>query len=448
MLYAAGAAASRAGARRASVIVGARLSTTGRLVQHQRRPRPASRRCSPPGDAAVRGRQVPRAPPYPASTWACAARARARARTNPRPSPAGGARTSSPGACSCNAAQPEGRRASSLAFLPQFVDPGAPPRRRSSRSDADARGVGLASPSRPRWSLAAVAPAPARPPPRRRGRWSRWASGCVYLARAPTRRRSPAQRGSARARRASFRAASLTRVVPGDDPAGAELAGGVEPDGERWARCYLPIVASAARRKRGSATRHTPVVDPPETASRSPSSARALAAESRSGPPLVDGRSQRRPARAAVPALTSHRSADRQTASRDVAAGTPLPRKLGHQAGPPRRAARGTRRLRSSASRSRRRIRAPRRRQGGRDRQPSTRAARSSSGGCRALRAQMEPAAGLVDRLAQARLEGADRHDRGRVREIALPTGLVDNKVCAIDQTWSGLRLVIRLEHR
>jgi hypothetical protein len=34
------------------------------------------------------------------------------------------------------------------------------------------------------------------------------------------------------------------------------------------------------------------------------------------------------------------------------------------------------------------------------------------------------------------------------VREIALPTGLVDNKVCAIDTTWSGLRLVIRLRDR
>jgi hypothetical protein len=34
------------------------------------------------------------------------------------------------------------------------------------------------------------------------------------------------------------------------------------------------------------------------------------------------------------------------------------------------------------------------------------------------------------------------------VRDVALPTGLVDNKVCAIDETWSGLRLVIRLEHR
>jgi hypothetical protein len=34
------------------------------------------------------------------------------------------------------------------------------------------------------------------------------------------------------------------------------------------------------------------------------------------------------------------------------------------------------------------------------------------------------------------------------VRELALPTGLVDNKVCAIDETWSGLRLVIRLANR
>ena len=34
------------------------------------------------------------------------------------------------------------------------------------------------------------------------------------------------------------------------------------------------------------------------------------------------------------------------------------------------------------------------------------------------------------------------------VREVALPTGLVDNKVCAIDATWSGLRLVWRKELR
>ncbi|BCJ47464.1 DUF3052 domain-containing protein [Actinoplanes ianthinogenes] len=34
------------------------------------------------------------------------------------------------------------------------------------------------------------------------------------------------------------------------------------------------------------------------------------------------------------------------------------------------------------------------------------------------------------------------------IREVALPTGLVDNKVCAIDGIWSGLRLVIRRENR
>ncbi len=34
------------------------------------------------------------------------------------------------------------------------------------------------------------------------------------------------------------------------------------------------------------------------------------------------------------------------------------------------------------------------------------------------------------------------------VREVALPRGLVDNKVCAIDDTWTGLRLVWRRELR
>jgi hypothetical protein len=30
------------------------------------------------------------------------------------------------------------------------------------------------------------------------------------------------------------------------------------------------------------------------------------------------------------------------------------------------------------------------------------------------------------------------------VREVAFPHGLVDVKVCAVDETWSGLKLVIR----
>jgi hypothetical protein len=34
------------------------------------------------------------------------------------------------------------------------------------------------------------------------------------------------------------------------------------------------------------------------------------------------------------------------------------------------------------------------------------------------------------------------------VRALALPLGLVDTKVCAIDETWSGLRLVWRKELR
>jgi len=34
------------------------------------------------------------------------------------------------------------------------------------------------------------------------------------------------------------------------------------------------------------------------------------------------------------------------------------------------------------------------------------------------------------------------------IREVALPMQLVDVKVCAVDATWSGLKLVIRREHR
>jgi hypothetical protein len=34
------------------------------------------------------------------------------------------------------------------------------------------------------------------------------------------------------------------------------------------------------------------------------------------------------------------------------------------------------------------------------------------------------------------------------IRDIALPLGLVDIKVCAVDETWSGLKLVLRKERR
>ena len=34
------------------------------------------------------------------------------------------------------------------------------------------------------------------------------------------------------------------------------------------------------------------------------------------------------------------------------------------------------------------------------------------------------------------------------IRKIALPMGYVDVKVCAVDETWSGLKLVIRKSER
>jgi hypothetical protein len=43
-----------------------------------------------------------------------------------------------------------------------------------------------------------------------------------------------------------------------------------------------------------------------------------------------------------------------------------------------------------------------------------------------------------------------DRHiiTEDRIREIALASGLVDVKVCAFDEEWSALKLVIRLKDR
>ncbi|QEA17609.1 DUF3052 family protein [Novosphingobium ginsenosidimutans] len=34
------------------------------------------------------------------------------------------------------------------------------------------------------------------------------------------------------------------------------------------------------------------------------------------------------------------------------------------------------------------------------------------------------------------------------IREVCLPLGLVDTKVCAVDEVWSGLKLVIRKDLR
>jgi hypothetical protein len=38
--------------------------------------------------------------------------------------------------------------------------------------------------------------------------------------------------------------------------------------------------------------------------------------------------------------------------------------------------------------------------------------------------------------------------DENVIRDLCLPMGFVDVKVCAVDATWSGLKLVIRKEQR
>jgi len=60
----------------------------------------------------------------------------------------------------------------------------------------------------------------------------------------------------------------------------------------------------------------------------------------------------------------------------------------------------------------------------------------------------MDPAAGLWVAWPK-RASGMDSDvTENVVRELGLAAGVVDNKVCAIDETWSALRLVIRLRDR
>jgi hypothetical protein len=64
------------------------------------------------------------------------------------------------------------------------------------------------------------------------------------------------------------------------------------------------------------------------------------------------------------------------------------------------------------------------------------------------LRERMRPAAGLWIAWPKRSSGVATDLTEDVVRELALDNALVDNKVCAIDDTWSGLRLVIRLKDR
>jgi hypothetical protein len=64
------------------------------------------------------------------------------------------------------------------------------------------------------------------------------------------------------------------------------------------------------------------------------------------------------------------------------------------------------------------------------------------------LRRAMDTAAGLWIAWPK-RASGVETDMTEDVaREVGLANRLVDNKVCAIDETWSGLRLVIRLRDR
>ena len=65
-----------------------------------------------------------------------------------------------------------------------------------------------------------------------------------------------------------------------------------------------------------------------------------------------------------------------------------------------------------------------------------------------AARIRMNPAAGLWISWPKKASGVQTDVTENIIRELALATDLVDNKVCAIDDTWSGLRLVVRLKNR
>ena len=61
---------------------------------------------------------------------------------------------------------------------------------------------------------------------------------------------------------------------------------------------------------------------------------------------------------------------------------------------------------------------------------------------------RLQPAGGLWvawPKRASGRLTDLNEN---LIRDVGLSAGLVDNKVCAIDETWSGLRFVYRLANR
>ena len=65
-----------------------------------------------------------------------------------------------------------------------------------------------------------------------------------------------------------------------------------------------------------------------------------------------------------------------------------------------------------------------------------------------ALAAALRPAGGLWVAWPKRSSGVATDLSENVVRDVGLGEGLVDNKVCAIDEVWSGLKFVRRLEDR
>jgi hypothetical protein len=64
------------------------------------------------------------------------------------------------------------------------------------------------------------------------------------------------------------------------------------------------------------------------------------------------------------------------------------------------------------------------------------------------LASALEPAGALWVAWPKRSSGVATDLDENVLREVGLPQGLVDTKVCAVDDTWSGLKFVIRKENR
>ena len=65
-----------------------------------------------------------------------------------------------------------------------------------------------------------------------------------------------------------------------------------------------------------------------------------------------------------------------------------------------------------------------------------------------ALRARIAPAAAVWVSWPKKASKVPTDITEDTIRELALPIGLVDVKVCAVSEVWSGLKLVIRKELR